>query len=300
VISVVIPAFNGAQTLPEVIARTRAALGGDCELIVVDDASRDATWTVLQQLSQIDDVHAIRFRRNVGQHNALLAGIRAARGDVIVTLDDDLQHPPEEIPALLAALERGADVVYGFPQDQPRSFARSIVSSMTTIALRKAMGTDAARHHSGFRLFRASLREAFADYDGAYVNIDVMLTWATTRFSWIEVKSQPGKSGYTLARLFAHAMTLVTGFSTLPLRVASIGGLSFTAVGAALLAFVLIRYLIDGVSVPGFVFIASAVTMFSGVQLFALGIMGEYLSRIHMRTLGRPAYVIADVTERTP
>jgi undecaprenyl-phosphate 4-deoxy-4-formamido-L-arabinose transferase len=307
VISVVIPAYNSAQTLPLVIERTRAVmreLGSDCEFIVADDASRDETWTVLERLSRAHgDVRAFRFRRNFGQHNALLAGIRAARGETIVTLDDDLQHPPEEIPSMLAELERGADVVYGFPQSLPHSFARNFLSAMTKIVLQKAMGADAARHHSGFRLFRTSLRDAFANYDGAYVNIDVMLTWATMRFSWVAVQHNPravGKSNYTIAKLFTHALTLITGFSTLPLRVASIAGLAFTLLGTVLLAFVVGRYFIGGVSVPGFAFIASAITMFSGVQLFALGVMGEYLARIHMRTLGRPAYVIGDVTERTP
>ena len=305
-VTVVIPAYNSEQTVRSVVERARAVLAGerlDCEILIIDDASRDRTWTVIQELArEHSDVRALHFRRNFGQHNALLAGIRAARGELIITLDDDLQHPPEEIPKLLRELERGADVVYGFPEKLPHSLTRNLLSAMTKIALQKAMGADTARHHSGFRLFRTALRDAFAQYDGAYVNIDVLLTWATTRFSWIPVEHRArtiGKSNYTIAKLFNHALTLITGFSTVPLRVASIVGLAFTLIGLGLLAFVVGRFLIQGRSVPGFAFLASAISIFSGVQLFALGIMGEYLARIHTRTLGRPAYVIAETTDGT-
>lgn len=304
--TVVIPAYNSEQTIASVVDQAREVLAAErleCEFVIIDDASRDRTWPVIQDLARKHgDVRALHFRRNFGQHNALLAGIRAARGELIVTLDDDLQHPPAEIPKLLRDLDGGADVVYGFPEKLPHSLTRNLLSAMTKVALQKAMGADTARHHSGFRLFRTSLRDAFAHYDGAYVNLDVLLTWGTTRFSWVSVEHRPravGQSNYTVGKLFNHALTLITGFSTVPLRAASIIGLLFTLLGAALLAFVVGRFLIQGRSVPGFAFLASAISIFSGVQLFALGIMGEYLARIHTRTLGRPAYVVAETTDGT-
>ena len=303
-VSVVIPAYNSEETIAAVIEQTRSVLqagGLDCEFVVVDDASRDGTWAVVRALAaKNDDVRAIHFRRNFGQHSALLAGVRTARGEWIVTLDDDLQHPAAEIPNLLRELDKGVDVVYGFPRNLPHSVTRNLLSAMTKIALQRAMGADTARHHSGFRVFRTVLRDAFAHYDGGVVNLDVLLTWSTTRFAWIFVEHRPrtiGRSNYTAGKLFAHAMTLITGFSTVPLRIASIAGLAFTLLGAVLLAIVVGRYFIQGVSVPGFAFLASAISIFSGVQLFALGIMGEYLARIHTRTLGRPAYVIAETAE---
>lgn len=306
-LTVIIPAYNSERTIAQVVERTRAVLQTlqmPCEFIIVDDASRDGTWSVLREIAAAHaDVRAIHFHRNFGQHNAILAGLRAARGELVVTLDDDLQHPPEEIPKLLRDLDAGRDVVYGFPERLPHSLTRNVFSAMTKIALQKAMGADTARHHSGFRLFRTMLRDAFATYDAAYVNIDVLLTWATTHFAWVPVEHRPravGKSNYTLGKLFAHALTLITGFSTVPLRVASVVGLAFTFIGAVLLLYVVGRYLVQGVAVPGFAFLASAISIFSGVQLFALGIMGEYLARIHTRTLGRPAYVIASTTDGTP
>ena len=303
-ISVVIPAYNSEQTLPLLIERTRRVLQElalECEFVIVDDSSKDGTWKVLRELARSHpDIRALHFRRNFGQHNALLAGIRAARGETIVTLDDDLQHPPEEIPKLLRVLEGGADVAYGFPEKLPHSFTRNVFSLLMKIALQKAMGADTARHHSGFRAFRTSLRDAFEHYDGAYVSIDVLLTWATTRFAWVYVAHHPrsvGRSNYTIGKLFNHALTLITGFSTVPLRVASIAGLACTLFGLVLLVYVVGRYFLQGVKVPGFAFLASALSIFSGVQLFALGIMGEYLARIHTRTLGRPSYVIAEATD---
>jgi undecaprenyl-phosphate 4-deoxy-4-formamido-L-arabinose transferase len=304
-LSVVIPAYNSERSLPLVVQQVRDILRGasmTCEFILVDDASRDATWTVIEDLARANaDVRGIHFRRNFGQHNALLAGIRAARGGTIITMDDDLQHPAEEVPRLLAKLAEGFDVVYGYPQGVPHSIGRQLFSSVTKIALQKTMGADTARHHSAFRVFRTTLRDAFVDYTGAYVSIDVLLTWATSKFAWIYVshrRREMGKSNYTLARLFTHAMTLITGFSTVPLRLASIVGLAFTLFGVLILTYVVGRYLIQGAAVPGFAFLASSIAIFSGVQLFALGIMGEYLARIHTRSLGRPAYVIADTTAK--
>jgi undecaprenyl-phosphate 4-deoxy-4-formamido-L-arabinose transferase len=237
--------------------------------------------------------------RNYGQHNALLAGIRAARGDAIVTIDDDLQHSPEDIPRLLAEMDRGADVVYGTPTKMPHSPFRNVASWITKIVLQKTMGADTARKVSAFRAFRTPLRDAFATYQSPYVSIDVVLTWATTRFTSIPVEQKPrqiGTSNYTLRTLLKHAMTMMTGFSTLPLRLATIIGLCFTAFGLAVLAFVLVTYLVHHGSVPGFPFLASIIAIFSGAQLFALGIIGEYLARMHVRLMEQPSFVIGEST----
>jgi glycosyltransferase involved in cell wall biosynthesis len=241
--------------------------------------------------------------RNYGQHNALLAGIRAARGDAIVTIDDDLQHPPEEIPRLLEALDRGSDVVYGTPITMPHSPLRNLASWLTKLTVQTAMGAETARRVSAFRAFRTGLREAFAGYRSPFVSIDVMLTWSTTRFSAVAVEHRPravGASQYTVRALVRHGLTMITGFSTLPLRLASLIGFSFTLLGLAVLSFVVGRYLVQGGSVPGFPFIASIIAIFAGAQLFALGIIGEYLARMHVRLMDRPPYSIAETTADRP
>jgi undecaprenyl-phosphate 4-deoxy-4-formamido-L-arabinose transferase len=123
--------------------------------------------------------------RNYGQHNALLCGIRAAKYDLVVTMDDDLQHPPEEIPRLLARLEEGFDVVYGAPKAEQNGLMRALASGITRLALRATVGSEVAKHVSTFRIFRTRLREAFAGYQTLFVSIDVLLTWVTTRFGAI-------------------------------------------------------------------------------------------------------------------
>jgi len=239
--------------------------------------------------------------RNYGQHNALLCGIRSARNEVIVTIDDDLQHPPEEIPRLLAELERGFDVVYGTPVAEHHGFLRDIASKVTKIALQDAMGAATARRVSAFRVFRTQLRDAFATYQGPFVSIDVLLTWGSTRFSSVTVKhvERPyGVSNYTFRKLLIHAMNMMTGFSVLPLQLASLMGFAMTFLGLAVLGYVFIRYAIYGGRVPGFSFLASLISIFSGAQMFAMGIMGEYLARMHFRSLERPAYTVREHVAR--
>jgi undecaprenyl-phosphate 4-deoxy-4-formamido-L-arabinose transferase len=157
------------------------------------------------------------------------------------------------------------------------------------------MGTEAARNASAFRAFRTRVRNGFADYRGPSVAIDVLLTWGTSRFAAVPVRHEPrqvGSSNYSLRKLLTLAITLVTGFSTLPLQLASWVGFGFTLFGLGVLAYVVGRYLIEGGSVPGFPFLASIMAIFSGGQMFALGIIGEYLARMHFRMMDRPAYVI--------
>lgn len=303
-LSVVVPVFRGAATLPALHARLAAVVAEmhvDAELILVDDGSPDDAWAVIGRLAAADPrVRGIRLGRNHGQHNALLCGIRAARGPVIVTLDDDLQNPPEEIPRLLAALGPGIDVVYGAPERERHGFWRDQASRITKIALGGAMGAQTARHVSAFRAFRTVIRDAFAGYRGPLVSIDVLLTWGTTRFTHVTVRHDPrvaGTSGYTFRRLVTHALTMITGFTTIPLQLASLAGLAFAGVGLLLLLYVLATFVISGGVVPGFPFLASTVAIFSGVQLFALGIIGEYLARIHLRTMDRPAYLVRETTD---
>jgi len=238
--------------------------------------------------------------RNYGQHNALLAGIRLARCPIIVTVDDDLQHPPQEIPKLLEKLDEGFDVVYGAPETAQHGLWRNLASQITKMALSSVINVKIARKVSAFRAFRTSLRDAFADYRGAHPSIDVLLSWGTNRFSSVSVRHQSrekGRSNYTFAKLVTHAINMITGFSTLPLRVASILGFTFTIFGLFVLLFVLIRYLIWGSPVAGFPFLASTIAIFSGVQLFAIGTIGEYLARMYIRLMDRPSYVIRERKE---
>jgi glycosyltransferase involved in cell wall biosynthesis len=302
-LSVVVPVYNSAEGLPKLIERLEFVLQSlktPFEVMLVNDGSRDSSWeTVCALAARYNWVKGLSLMRNYGQHNALLCGIRAARHDTIVTLDDDLQNPPEEIPQLLAALGQGFDVVYGAPAQEQHGLWRNLASALTKLALQNAMGTETARYVSAFRAFRTHLRDAFADYHNPYVSIDVLLTWGTTRFTFVRVRHDPrmaGTSNYTMRTLITHAMNMVTGFSTLPLQLASILGFLCTLFGLAVLALVVGRFLIQGTTVPGFTFLASIIAIFSGAQLFSIGIIGEYLARMHFRMMERPTYTVRAAT----
>ncbi len=291
--------YNSEGSLPVLVRRLHAALSGTSfEILFVNDGSADGSWDVIRKLAREDPaVRGLNLMRNYGQHNAVLAGIRAARGEIVVTVDDDLQHPPEEIPKLLVPLSSGSDVVYGTAAKLPHSTFRNFSSWLTKFVLQKAIGAETARKVSAFRAFRTSLRGAFENYQSPFVSIDVLLTWGTRNFTSVPVTHRPreiGRSHYTLRALMTHALTVATGFSTLPLRLASLLGFFFMLLGLAVLAYVLAAYFIHGGSVPGFPFLASMIAIFSGAQFFALGIIGEYLARMHARMMEKPTYAIAE------
>ena len=302
-ISVIIPVFNSAGSIEALVRRLESVLqagGYRYEMILVNDGSRDNSWQVITQLSQNHAiVRGINLMRNYGQHNALLCGLREANYPVSVTMDDDLQHLPEEIPRLLEELEKGYDVVYGTPTRQQHGVWRNLASSITRLALQSTMGVENARKVSAFRALHTDLRQAFGSYRSPFVTLDVLLAWGTTSFSAIPVEHAPRQSGasnYTFRKLIQHAMNMMTGFTVLPLQLASMLGFTFALFGLLVLIYVVGRYLLQGGSVPGFPFLASIIAVFSGVQLFAIGIIGEYLARMHFRLMERPTYVIRDQT----
>ena len=301
--SVVVPVYNSEGSLRELSTRLGDTLTKACsafEVVLVNDGSKDSSWRVIEDLAQeFTWITGIDLMRNYGQHNALLSGIRAAKYDVIVTIDDDLQHPPEELPKLFAKLAEGYDVVYGTPEQERHGLFRDLASQITKLALQSAMGAPIARQVSAFRIFRTPVREAFAGYDSPNVSIDVLLTWGTTRFAAVPVRHEPrrqGASNYTFWKLLTHALNMMTGFSVVPLQFASFIGFGFALFGVGVLVYVLGRYILQGGSIPGFPFLASIIAIFSGAQLLALGIVGEYLARMHFRVMRRPPYAVRRTT----
>jgi glycosyltransferase involved in cell wall biosynthesis len=305
-VSVVVPVFGSVATLAELVRRVHEALGStEHEVVLVDDGSPPQTWREVRHLATSDDrVLGIRLGRNVGQHNALLAGVRAARNEVVVTLDDDLQNPPEEIPRLLAALDDDHDVVYGVPDRIAQRPWRRTSSMITRVLLGSALGADNAARMSSFRAFPTRLREGFAADLGPGVSLDALLAWSTPHFGSVTVAHHAradGRSTYSLRRLFRFGIDTATGYSTFPLQVATTLGLLTAGFGAVVLIWVLGRLIVSGDSVPGFPFLASIIAIFSGVQLLTLGVIGEYLARMHFRVMHKPTYVIAErVVGRPP
>jgi len=305
-ISIVIPVYRSQDSIGLVIEQLNdvlPTLTNTYEAILVEDNGGDNSWEVIEELAdKYKWVRGFKLMRNYGQHGALLCGIRQASNEIIVTMDDDLQHPSSKIKDLIQLIEDGYDVVYGTPEQEQHGFLRDIASQLTKYVLQGAMGAETARSLSAFRAFRTSLREAFADYRGPLVNIDVLLTWGTTRFTAIptpHTQRTIGTSNYTFGKLVTHTFNMVTGFSTLPLRIASLLGLIMTGFGFLLLVYVLLSQLfIFRYEVPGFTFLASIIAIFSGAQLFTLGIIGEYLARMHLRIMDKPPYVVDQFTQK--
>lgn len=302
-ISVVVPVYRSEGTLPTLVKRLQpvlAALAREYEVVLVNDGSPDHSWEIIEQLAATNRwVRGIHLMRNYGQHNAVLCGVRAARYEILVTMDDDLQNPPEEMPKLIAKLGEGYDVVYGTVTHGRQGVWRELASRITRFALQKAMGVNIANQVSAFRAINSRVRAAFANYQSPYVSFDVLLTWGTTRFGCVPVRQEArfaGPSTYTFRKLLTHGVTMMTGFSTWPLQMASLLGFAVTGLGLCILLYVVVRFIMAGGSVPGFPFLASIIAIFSGAQMFALGIMGEYLARMHFRMMERPAYVVSEST----
>jgi glycosyltransferase involved in cell wall biosynthesis len=299
-LSIIVPVYNSEGTLSALVAEVHSVLdplGMPYEMILVNDGSRDQSWQVIEKLvaENAGRVRGIKLMRNYGQHNALLCGIRTAKNEICVTMDDDLQHPASAIPQILDELDKGFDVVYATPNEETHGFFRDTASVITKLALASTMNSANARNVSAFRGFRTSVRDAFASFNGSNVAIDVLLSWATTKFGVIKVPHRPrtiGQSNYSFKTLLQHASNMMTGYSTLPLRISSGIGFVFTLFGIGVFLYTLIRYLIYGGLVPGFTFLASLIAIFSGAQLFALGILGEYIARMHYRLMDKPSYTV--------
>lgn len=301
-ISIIVPVYNSENSLEPLAERVAQVLpalaNNDFELLLVNDGSQDNSWQAIQRLSQAYPwVRGLNLMRNYGQHNALLCGIRAAHYEIIITIDDDLQHPPEEIHKLLEELDKGFDVVYGTPLTKQHGLWRNLASYILRLALQGTMGIENARKVSAFRALRTQLRDSFISYQSPHVTLDALLTWGTTRFSVVPTRHDPrhiGKSTYTFRKLVLQGLNMITHFTILPLQFASWMGFAFAIFGGIVFLYVVGRYLILGYSVPGFPFLASIIAIFSGVQLFALGIIGEYLARMHFRLMERPTYVVRE------
>jgi len=298
-VSVVVPVYNSREALPELIERlvpVLRAVASDWEVILVNDGSVDGSWTVVETLARtVPGVRGVDLTRNFGQHNALLAGIRLATHELIVTMDDDLQQPPEEIPNLLMALTDDVDLVYGVASEEEHNFWRNASSRVAKAAMAMSMGATTAKMVSAFRVFRTDLRNSFQTTADPFVSIDVLLSWVTVRVVPAAVHMEQrryGASNYTFRKLARHAINMATGYSTVPLRLVTWVGLGFALIGVAIFFYVVAIFVVEGGSVPGFPFLASVIAVLSGAQLFALGIIGEYLGRMHFRSMQRPAYAV--------
>lgn len=301
-LSFVIPTYRSANYISSLVQQiiSSDSWSSTSEIILVDDASDDETWPTIRDLAySISTVRSLRLSRNSGQHAALLAGVRSAKNPLIVTLDDDLQNPPSEIAKLVLALTDTFDVVYGVPSRTSHSIWRRASSRISKRFMHAVLAADNSIEASPFRVFRTQLRDGFASELGPGVSLDALLNWSTSRFTSVEVEHHErinGKSNYSFWKLLRFMIDTATGYSTLPLRLATGLGLATIALSIGVLFYVLGRPLVTGESVPGFPFLAATIAIFSGTQLVVLGILGQYIGRMHFRVMNKPTYTVAERT----
>lgn len=298
-VSVVVPVYNSDDTLDSLIMRLEAVFsetGRSFEVVFVDDGSMDGSWPTLErmQASRAERVTAVQLMRNFGQHNALMCGFRHCRGAYVITMDDDLQNPPEEIPRLLHAIEAGnLDLVYGVEANKQHEDWRNLGSAVTRYFYRTVFKSQVSP--TSFRVIRRSLVDSVLTYDLNYTYVDGLLAWNTQRVGTVEVAHharESGRSGYSLSKLLLLAFNLFTNFSLLPLQFVSLCGFLAALAGFAVGGFYVAQYFLANIAVPGFGSIIVAVLVLGGMQLLALGIMGEYLGRLHINVNRKPQYTV--------
>ena len=301
-ISVVIPVFNEVRTLADLhqrLARTLKDVGRPWEVIFVDDGSRDGSFDVMRALHAQDPaVRVVRFNRNYGQHAAVFAGMERARGDVVVTLDADLQNPPEEIPALLRRLEQGADVVGGARTNRHDPWFRRAASRAVNRATSAMVGVRMSDYGCMLRAYRRSVVDQIIACQEISRFIPALANTFAASAAEVPVEHAPrrdGRSRYGLLRLLRLNMDLMTGFSLLPIQAVSLAGVIVAALGLGFAVFLGLRRLLVGPEVEGVFTLFAILFFFVGLQILALGLIGEYVGRIYQEVRRRPRYVVSEV-----
>jgi glycosyltransferase involved in cell wall biosynthesis len=303
-LSVVVPVYRSSETLIPLTSRICSSLEGqgwEFEIVLVDDGSPDDSWNTIHDVQREHPgrVVGVQLMRNYGQHNAIMCGFRHASGRFVVTMDDDLQNPPEEIPRLVSAAQDGdLDLVYGIPETREHAVWRNLGSSLIQGFYRRVFRLSNSL--SSFRLIRRELLDSILSYNLNFTFIDGLLAWNTCRIGQITVSHHArhvGRSGYSLPRLLFLALNLFTNFSLMPLQlVSALGSLAATAGFLGALVY-LILYLFKNITVPGYASIIISILVMGGAQLLALGILGEYLGRLHLNVNRKPQYTIRRVIE---
>lgn len=304
--SVVIPVYGSATILPELHRRLNAVmqrLGSSYEVIFVDDCGPDFAWDVLQTLTEQDrHVVAIQLMRNAGQSNATLCGLAHARGKLVITMDDDLQHPPEEIPILLDALTAEVDVVMGTPLEKRHHWFRRFGSSVMHKANSWLLGKDPTLRFTSFRVLRRSVVNGLVQLKILSPALGPMINSVTHRIINVAVRHAPraeGSSGYTIRRLLSLIMNNLIGYSMLPLRLLGVIGGIGILMSIVYAVVLLIRYFSGDITVPGWTSVVLLLILLFGFNFFAFAILGEYLLRILQRANATPQYLVRRTVARS-
>lgn len=301
-VSVVIPVFNEAATLPalhERLGRALDGLGRRSEIVYVDDGSRDDSLAMLRALSARDGrVMVLELSRNSGQHAAVLAGFAASRGAIVVTLDADLQNPPEEIPRLVAAIEAGHDVVGTWRESRQDPWLRRALSAAINRATAAAVGVPMRDYGCMLRAYRREIVTQIVECNERSLFIPALANALAGRTTEIEVahaERANGVSRYRPLKLMRLGFDLLTGFSLVPIQLVSLSGIVVALAGMAFGVFLFVRRLVVGPEVEGVFTLFAILFVFIGLLILAVGLLGEYVGRIYLEVRQRPAYRVRAV-----
>jgi len=298
-ISVVVPVYNGSETLKNLITEISGILKNNFksyELILVDDESVDTSWEVITSLcKEFDWIKGINLRKNVGQHNCILAGLNFAKGDVIVTMDDDGQNSPKYITDLYKEITKGFDVCYANYKKKNDNFFKIFTSKANNLLATFLFQKSFDLHLTSFRSFNYKIKKEIMKNKSPFLNIDGLILSITSNISKIfveHIKRKKGKSNYTFYKSLILWIHMTTSFSVAPLRFASILGLFFSFTGFLLtLWLVFIKVPVDETT-RGWTSLMVAILFLGGVQLVALGAIGEYLGRAYLTVNNYPQFSV--------
>ena len=301
-ISVIVPVYNSEETLVELTDRLEKSLeemlnGKSYQLVFINDGSADNSWQVIKELAcKNGKITAINLTKNFGQHNALMCGFQHAKGKYVVTIDDDLQNPPEEIKKLYDLIRQKHDVVYGQLDDKKHSKFRNLGSETIQFVFRKTFGVNVKL--ASFRIVKKEIIDLILSYEKSFTFIDGIIAWHTKDIGSVPVRHdsrKQGRSGYSLQKLIVLSLNMLTNFSIVPVQFVSMIGIIFSLIGFLFGVFFIIKKLVFGINVMGFASLIVVVTIFSGVQLLSLGMIGEYIGRMHINISNRPQFAIREI-----
>lgn len=303
-LSIIIPVYGSELILEELVSQVHKVLceldniKENYEIIFVCDNSPDGSWRVIQTLREKrPQVRGILLRMNAGQHNALMAGLSKARGEIIITMDDDLQHSPADIPKLLLKIEQGFDVVYAHFSSRNHPLWKVAGSRLNNLVAGYLLQKPNNQYLSPFRAMRYAICKDLLLYKGPYVYVDGLILSVTQNISSVVVRHQDryaGKSGYGLRKLVSLWLKMATSSSIVPLRLTSIVGFIFSLIGFLLAILFIIQKLTLNTMPTGWSSLIVTMLIIGGVQLLALGMLGEYLGRVLLTINARPQYTIAE------
>lgn len=294
--SIVVPVYNSEKSLKELHSRLTDTLKQDqkpYEILYIDDSSADQSWDILCEIGETDDnIRCFQLMRNYGQQNATMCGIHHVKGRYVITIDDDLQYKPEDIPLLINEIKKGFDVVFGIQDTKKQKLWRRLLSFLFQMYYKLTF-----HYHgrvSAFRILSSDICLQLRSFRSSFVYINGIINWYTTKISSLKIEHQirpHGKSGYSIKKLLSFFLTIVATYSFFPFRAASILGIALTSAGFILGLFSVIQYSAGGI-VNAAVAIFIPVLLLSGLVLLLLGTAGEYMVRINLNFVGKPQYRI--------